>query len=678
MRAFNRLSVVHQLSVSIALLCAVVFALLIAIVSISTNSTARNQTEVQLGELADANIKLFDLSYENAMASAAKGMRALKHGLGGDVVIGEDTMPMGAYGAVRIARIGNSTINGDTSRMTTLRELTGTDPAIMVRVGDEFVRVATLLKDKDGKSMAGKPINKGKDTEALLAGQAYTGVVQRNGRHFISSLEPITDASGRVVGALSARVDVQADIDRLFESLKSLRIGQTGYVYIVKPGKSAEDSEMIMHPTLSGKTLADIGNPVLTEVVGRQIANRNGQFVYDWPRADGAMAPKITAFRSSDKWNWIVSTGAHLDEFTAEGVALRNRLILICMAGALLLAGLTWWLARSRLARLQDVSAAMMRLGNGDFSQHLAVVAGDSNNELDRITVQINDATSRTAALIAATAQAARAVGDAARSLRADSGAVVDGSTEQSSAAAGLAAAIEQLSVSITHVADSAGTADRITREARSAALEGESKLAGMGENMQRIATEISDASAAVAGLANRTREISNVGRIIQEIAEQTNLLALNAAIEAARAGESGRGFAVVADEVRKLAERTAASTREIASMVASVQGDADQVVRRIGEVSSEVDAGVGLAREAGEVLHVISEQSERTAATMMEIAAATREQSSASQNVAQGVERIAVMAERNAGITRHTDQETQGLEALARQLQDNVGRFVI
>jgi methyl-accepting chemotaxis protein len=128
-----------------------------------------------------------------------------------------------------------------------------------------------------------------------------------------------------------------------------------------------------------------------------------------------------------------------------------------------------------------------------------------------------------------------------------------------------------------------------------------------MVDGMQRIASEISAASTAVSDLAGRTRDISNVGRIIQEIAEQTNLLALNAAIEAARAGESGRGFAVVADEVRKLAERTAASTKEIATMVSSVQAEADQVVRRIEQVSSQVDQGVHLASEAGAVLRVIN-----------------------------------------------------------------------
>ena len=112
--------------------------------------------------------------------------------------------------------------------------------------------------------------------------------------------------------------------------------------------------------------------------------------------------------------------------------------------------------------------------------------------------------------------------------------------------------------------------------------------------------------------------------------------------------------------------------------MVSSVQADADMVVARISEVSGQVATGVSRATEAGAVLRVISEQSERTAAAMKEIAAATREQSSASQSVAQGVERIAGMAEQNADVTRRADGETLGLEKLAGQLQENVGRFVV
>jgi methyl-accepting chemotaxis protein len=675
MNRFNRLSVVHQLVIAIGSACALVFAVLIALVGANTTGSATAEAEKSLDQQIDSAIKLLDLSYEHAMGNAASGMSAFKRGLGGDVVIGEDTAPMGDYGAVRIARAGGSVLNGDTARMAGLRDLVGADPAVMVRVGDEFVRVATLLKDKDGKSMAGKAIKAGPDTAALLEGRPYAGVVMRNGVFYVSSLEPIKDASGRVVGALSARVSVQQGIDQLFASLREVRIGDTGYLQVINPADTTAGSTLLLHPEHSGKTVEAIGDAAVTAVVQKQIEQKNGQFQQDWAGRDGT---KYFTFRTSEKWGWIIGSGAFIDEFTGAAIALRNRLLVMCAVAAALLAGLTWWLAGSRLARLQNVSSAMARMGNGDFSQRVTVASGDTQNELDLIGVQMNEATRKTAALISATADAARAVGESARSLRAGSTEVVNGSADQSTAAAGLAAAIEQLSVSITHVADSAGVADAATREACAAAQDGERTLNDMVEGMQRIASEIGAASTAVSGLAGRTRDISSVGRIIQEIAEQTNLLALNAAIEAARAGETGRGFAVVADEVRKLAERTAASTKEIATMVSSVQAEADQVVRRIDQVSSQVDQGVHLASEAGAVLRVINAHSGRTADTMKEIAAATREQSSASQSVAQGVERIAGMAEHNADVTRRTDSQTHGLETLAGELQTNVGRFVI
>lgn len=271
MISFNRMSVVSQLSISIGLLCAAVFVALIAVVSVSSNRAAMEQTRRALGDQADATAKLLDLSYENALASAAKGMTALKKALG-TVTIDDDTVAMGKYPAVRVARAGGNVLNGD---------------------------------EKSGP-----------DTAALLKGDSYQGVVMRNGRFYISSLEPIKDAAGRVVGALSARVDVQQGIDQLFESLKSIRVGETGYIHVLRPGESADDSTMLYHPVHAGKTLKEIGNDTLTRVVGEQISKKNGDHVYDWPREDGSLAPKIAAYRLSDNWGWIVSSGAHVEEFT--------------------------------------------------------------------------------------------------------------------------------------------------------------------------------------------------------------------------------------------------------------------------------------------------------------------------------------------------------------------------
>jgi methyl-accepting chemotaxis protein len=147
---------------------------------------------------------------------------------------------------------------------------------------------------------------------------------------------------------------------------------------------------------------------------------------------------------------------------------------------------------------------------------------------------------------------------------------------------------------------------------------------------MGQLATQVRDTAAIITTLGTRSEQISQIIDTIEDIADQTNLLALNAAIEAARAGEQGRGFAVVADEVRALAERTTKATREIATMIKTIQDETKLAVSRMETGVVEVNKGSAASEESCHILEAIRERVIQVSERINAIAVSAEEQTSA------------------------------------------------
>ncbi len=182
-------------------------------------------------------------------------------------------------------------------------------------------------------------------------------------------------------------------------------------------------------------------------------------------------------------------------------------------------------------------------------------------------------------------------------------------------------------------------------------------------DTVQSSGKTITDLSAAI-------QKIGVIANAIKDIAEQTNLLALNAAIEAARAGEQGRGFAVVADEVRKLAERTAISTKDIASTIGEINAISETAVKSMQGAMTDVENGVALVHLNSEGLKKIKVAMAKVDERMEHIATATKGQSAASESVANSLERVTSLVDNNAQSAKDAKLAAENLAESADELK--------
>tara|TARA_R110001583_G_scaffold127717_1_gene279497 strand:+ start:22485 stop:24110 length:1626 start_codon:yes stop_codon:yes gene_type:complete len=257
-------------------------------------------------------------------------------------------------------------------------------------------------------------------------------------------------------------------------------------------------------------------------------------------------------------------------------------------------------------------------------------------------------------------------------------GNVSDSARVQSDATSSAAAGIEQITVSIGEVAEHAEATRTAAQHASTVSERGSTLSAQACETILALAETVKNAAIQVEFLGSQSAEISRITGVISDIADQTNLLALNAAIEAARAGEQGRGFAVVADEVRKLAERTGNATKEISTMVGSIQVETQKAVSGMRQGATQVESGVKLVQDAQGALLEINAQMNRTLGMVNDISHSSAEQNNAMVVMAQSVERVASMTDQNMAVVAQTRAAVDSLDRSVGRMKMAMGQFVV
>lgn len=348
----------------------------------------------------------------------------------------------------------------------------------------------------------------------------------------------------------------------------------------------------------------------------------------------------------------------------ASSQAARQGFMLAFVIAIIATFGVAWQLGRRVVRNTLLVIEGLKRGARGDLHEPMTLQSGD---ELTDAADSYNQLRSYLLDLIGQIRSQVERTNHLVSDMSRNSQDIAVAFSSQVDAANSTAAAVEQVSTSISHIS---AISQEVNATFADANQQSDSAMQGVlsaASNSERVVDSITQLGDTLLNLQKSSSEIRSIVQVIKEIADQTNLLALNAAIEAARAGEQGRGFAVVADEVRKLAERTTAATGEIGKLIGVIVERTE--VANTNMVSSQhmVAEGQSHMHNLKQVTQTIRDQTARTISSMTELVDALREQDSAMQVIAGNVEHISIHAQSAQSLV---DANKRGAEQLYGEIE--------
>ncbi|MGD0280839.1 MAG: methyl-accepting chemotaxis protein [Dissulfurispiraceae bacterium] len=352
---------------------------------------------------------------------------------------------------------------------------------------------------------------------------------------------------------------------------------------------------------------------------------------------------------------------------------MRSLYFALGIMGTLSVAVLLYFIVGTALKPLTRLERTVRAMTDGDLSITTGI---EGNDEIGRLARSFDAMVLSLRAMVKDIVQIAGVVVETSDLLRENAEKTVANAVEQSGQSNQVAVAAEQMSKTVTDIAQNAGAAADMSTAAMLDAEAGEAAMSEAIGKIGKVHAATIKLSSMVDTMNTQAIEIGAILAVIKDIADQTNLLALNAAIEAAHAGEHGRGFAVVADEVRKLAEKTKTAAGEITAKISLVRSEASETAKAMSVTADEVSESHIFIKTVSDALEHIVASVQKSKDQVTQIAAAVEEQSAAAEEIAGNITKTSGMATGIEKMAHNILSEISRMVRTAESLRNETSRF--
>ena len=286
-----------------------------------------------------------------------------------------------------VLKLDGRTVNLDFPLVDHFTEATSAVATVFVRRGDDFVRITTSLKNDKGERAVGTLLDRAHPGyKAATEGISFTGLATLFGRQYMTQYDPIKDAQGKVIGLSFVGLDFSDYLKSLKDTIRKIKIGDTGYFYVLDARAGDFYGKLIVHPVSEGKNMLAAKDPNGREFIKEILDSKTGTIRYPWINkelGETSAREKVASFAYLKNWNWVIVGGTYVDEFTAEINRLRNWIALAGLVMVVLVSGI--WLVLIRRMVIQpmgEVTAAAEKIAHGDMSSQLSTTRNDEIGQL--------------------------------------------------------------------------------------------------------------------------------------------------------------------------------------------------------------------------------------------------------------------------------------------------------